>query len=675
MSGLLDLLAARPWAEPLARALLHFLWQGALLGALAAGSLAALREGTPRARHAVAYAFLLAMALAPLATFLVLQAPAETLAPARALAARSLAPALAPALALPATSRAPWIVSLWMAGVALGLVRLAGGFWRVRAYLRMPWEPLDAFWAWRARRHAQALGLRGPVEVRVSRALALPMAARLLRPVVWMPAALFGAMDPVHIDALLAHELAHVARRDWLLNALQGVLESLLFYHPAVWWLSRRIRREREHACDDLAVALCGDAIAVAEALAALEGLRSPTPRKAPGLVPSLELGASGGSLMDRIRRLLTPDPPALPPLRAGLVLLLAAGAAAALPAARVLSDPGTTALPQATPKPARKAAPAAGSGPSTLAPGDTWSASENDGGVRRSYKAWRDADGTPHARYTVNGQERPLDAEGQRWLDGIQARAEAQERQAHAQEARARAMEHRAREHEAQARAMDERARGEEGRAEAAERQARALELQARALALRSDALSRKAEAARPDEERLQAEAARMAEQAARMETEARRLEAQAEKLGRELTSLQAEAAEQALEAAEAEADRVEEAFQEDGAAPTPAPTPTPTPRAVPRGTPAPRAAAAPRARPGDAVEGGVHGGVKDGIRGGVRGGLPATPTPRATPAPPAPPRPPRPPRVPKAPPVAPPAPPAPPDPPAPPPPPAPED
>lgn len=628
MSGLLDLLAARPWAEPLARALLHFLWQGALLGVLAAGSLAAMRRSTPRARHGVAYLFLMVMALAPLATFLVLQAPAEAAASLQGFAAQSRAIALA----VPEASRAPWIVSLWLAGVALGLLRLAGGLWRVQAYLQMPWEPLDAFWAWRARRHAAALGLRGPVEVRVSRALALPMAARLLRPVVWMPAALFGAMDPVHIDALLAHELAHVARRDWLLNALQGVVESLLFYHPAVWWLSRRIRREREHACDDLAVALCGDAIAVAEALAALEGLRSPTPRKAPGLVPSLELGASGGSLMDRIRRLLTPDPPTLPPLRAGLVLLLAAGAAAALPAARVLSDPGAAALPQATPKPARKAAPAAGSKPGALAPGDTWSASENDGGLRRSYKAWRDADGTAHARYTVNGQERPLDAEGQRWLDGIQARAEAQERQAHAQEARAEAMERRAREHEAQARSMDERARGDQAQADAAERLARALEVQARALALRSDALSRRADAARPDEDRLQAEAARRAEQAARMEAEARKLESHAEKLSRELASLQAEAAEKALEAAEAEVERVEEAFQEEAPTPAPMPRPSPTPRAAP----------APRARP----------------------------TPPPTPPPP--PRPPKAPRAPRAvvaptpPVVAPPAPPAPPPPPA---------
>lgn len=670
MTTLLDLLAARAWAEPLARALLHFLWQGALLGLGAAAVLGALRRGTPRTRHAVAYGFLLAMAAAPLATFLLLGASPGGAAP-DAGAALPVLPG-----PLPAPSRSPWIVALWLAGVLLGLLRLAGGFWRVQAYLRAPWEPLDAFWAWRLRRHAAALGLRGPVEVRVASGLALPMAARFLRPVVWLPAALFGALNPLHIDALLAHELAHVARRDWLLNALQGVIESLLFYHPAVWWLSRRIRREREHACDDLAVALCGDAIALAEALAALEGLRPTTPRKAPGLVPSLELGASGGSLMDRIRRLLAPDPPVLPPLRAGLVLLLAAGAAAALPAARAFSDPAQAPAPKAAPKPGTAGARPAPS----LAPGDTWTVSENDRGVRRSYRSWRDADGKVQARYTVNGQEQPLDAEGRRWLEQVQARAADQERRARDHEARARDLERQAREHEVQAEALDVKAQEQQRAADAAERQARALELQARALALRSDALSRRAEASRPDEDRLEAQAARMAEQAARMEAQARRLEEQAEKLGREMASLQAEAAERALEAAEAEADRVEEAFQEE--TPTPPPPPAPPalpgrpappygPRATPR--PTPRPSPAPRALPSGAVPEGVRGGIRDGVAGGIAG---ATPRAALAPTPPPPPRPPKAPRAPRAaapapPPPPPPGVPAPPPPPPPPPPP----
>lgn len=641
MSGLLQ----AAWGEALARALLHFLWQGALLGLLAGGTLAALGRSSARARYGTAYAFLLAMAAAPGITFVLALRPelpawlGPDAAPAAALfRAAPLEPSLRPFL--------PSVVAVWGFGVLLGLVRMAGGFWRVRGYLRAPWEPLDAFWTWRLRRHAARLGLRGAVEVRVAKAVSLPMAARFLRPVVWMPAALFGALDPLQIDALLAHELAHVARRDWLFNGLQSVLEALLFYHPAVWWLSRRIRQEREHACDDLAVALCGDAIALAEALAALEGLRPPTPRRAPGLIPSLELGAHGGSLMHRIRRLLFPDPswpPAFLTPRAGLAALLVAGVAAALPAARSLPVPNPGPAPQASPAPRPGAAP--GSTSTTVV-------NEDDGRVRRSYRTWKDAQGAVHERYAVNGVERPLDDEGRRWL-------------AHRKEQAERA--------EAQAREAEARAEQAERQAEQAERQARALELQARALALRSDALSRKAEAARPDAERLGKEAARRAEQAARMEADARRLEAEAEKLSREMATMQAEAAEKALDAVEAAADRAEEEFQDPEDAPE-----APTPQAH-----------------RDGVEGGVRGGVAGGVRGGVHRtpmpSLPAlaprvprtpvppvppraarapkaalAPTPAATP-PPAPPAPPA--RAPRA------APPAPPPPPPPPPPPAGED
>ena len=103
--------------------------------------------------------------------------------------------------------------------------------------------------------------------------------------------------------AILAHELAHIHRHDYLVNLLQTVVETLLFYHPAVWWISRRIRHEREVCCDDMAVALCGDGLAYARALAALEEERS--------AMPALGVAARGGSLSERIRRILNRPAPA----------------------------------------------------------------------------------------------------------------------------------------------------------------------------------------------------------------------------------------------------------------------------------------------------------------------------------------------------------------------------
>src|SRR6185503_3583474 len=122
-----------------------------------------------------------------------------------------------------------------------------------------------------------------------------------VKPAVLLPAAALTGLSTVQLESLLAHELAHVRRHDYLVNLLQGLIETLLFYHPAVWWVSRQIRREREHCCDDIAVALCGDVKLYAGALAQLEELR--------GRVLEPALAATGGELLGRIRRLLQPAP------------------------------------------------------------------------------------------------------------------------------------------------------------------------------------------------------------------------------------------------------------------------------------------------------------------------------------------------------------------------------
>jgi hypothetical protein len=118
-----------------------------------------------------------------------------------------------------------------------------------------------------------------------------------LRPVILVPAATIAGLTPEQLEAVLAHELAHIRRYDYVVNAAQVLIETLLFYHPAVWWVSARIRRERELCCDDLAVGCCGDAVCYARALTRLERLRLDS--------PSLAVGSTSGPLGYRIRRLL----------------------------------------------------------------------------------------------------------------------------------------------------------------------------------------------------------------------------------------------------------------------------------------------------------------------------------------------------------------------------------
>jgi uncharacterized protein (TIGR03435 family) len=138
----------------------------------------------------------------------------------------------------------------------------------------------------------------------VSALVQVPTVVGWLRPVVLVPVGALGGLPAAHLEALLLHELAHIRRHDYLINILQSVAESLLFYHPAVWWVSGHIRAEREQCCDDVAVSISGDAITYARALAQLESYR-------PAHL-SAAIAANGGSLANRIARLLGQSRPAV---------------------------------------------------------------------------------------------------------------------------------------------------------------------------------------------------------------------------------------------------------------------------------------------------------------------------------------------------------------------------
>jgi beta-lactamase regulating signal transducer with metallopeptidase domain len=308
-------------APACANALLNSLWQGALFALLAAAAFSVLPRSNAALRHVVGMVFLLAMVIAPLvsmATFL--ENPATT-----------LGIGLVPLLSRPhlvtktgvfvqeTNGVAGWVSLLWLLGAALMLVRQLGGLRQIRTLDRQAFDEMPAVWQRRVLVLQQALGIARTVGVRLSDNVLTPFTVRYVRPVVWLPVSILTRLTPDQIEALLAHELAHIRRADWLWNGLQCMAESLLFFHPAAWWLSRRIRAEREHACDDLAVGACGNAIALAEALATLERERLS--------FPHLVLAAHGGSLMQRISRLLSGPPSRLPwRVPAGLIILLCVG-------------------------------------------------------------------------------------------------------------------------------------------------------------------------------------------------------------------------------------------------------------------------------------------------------------------------------------------------------------
>lgn len=193
----------------------------------------------------------------------------------------------------------PWLVGLWAAGVVIGLTRQARGWAGLRRLRRAELSPLPAEWAERfATLCARcAPGLRMPrigetALVRVPQVVGGGAAAILL------PAGFLAGLSPAQAEAIVAHELAHLVRRDFWLNALQTLAEALFFFHPAVFAMSGHIRRERERACDDFAVERTGDALGYAKALATLAGAWPATPALAAD-------GHEPGDLAARIGRVL----------------------------------------------------------------------------------------------------------------------------------------------------------------------------------------------------------------------------------------------------------------------------------------------------------------------------------------------------------------------------------
>jgi beta-lactamase regulating signal transducer with metallopeptidase domain/peptidoglycan/xylan/chitin deacetylase (PgdA/CDA1 family) len=197
----------------------------------------------------------------------------------------------------------PWLVCAWLSGVLLLASRMVGA-WLLVLRLRRSAGPVPECFEELLARVSGRLRVRRAVALCRSALVEVPTVVGHLRPVILIPAGALLGLTPRQLEAVLAHELAHVRRWDYAVNLLQTAAETLLFYHPAAWWLSGRVRAEREHACDDAAVeATGGDALSYARALAALEQLRgAETPPAA------LALAANGGSLMQRIQRLVNTD-------------------------------------------------------------------------------------------------------------------------------------------------------------------------------------------------------------------------------------------------------------------------------------------------------------------------------------------------------------------------------
>lgn len=342
------------WGQRLGWTLVHSIWQGGLVAALAWLVLFSLRRQSARLRYSLAVTFLGVMLILPAITWLTVKIAEPDLIETKAVSAMPSLPSwngkgpilnnsqpdevplvLSPAPSLSddrqllianeplspneATNHSgqptietlnwserahqsirPWlrlIIAVWLAGVLCCAIRPIVGLW---TQWRLQHVGLTAVAEQTQRLMldlARRMQMSRVVRVAESALVTVPMVVGYLRPIILLPASVMIGMTPDQLESLLAHELAHIRRHDWVVNAAQVVIETLMFYHPAVWWLSRRIRFERELCCDDLALAVIGDKATYGRMLLALEELRHQ--------VPAVALAATGGELVQRIRRLL----------------------------------------------------------------------------------------------------------------------------------------------------------------------------------------------------------------------------------------------------------------------------------------------------------------------------------------------------------------------------------
>lgn len=303
------------WVSPdvmrtLGLALVHFLWQGLTLAALLSAAMAMCRSAVTR--YALAVGALVLMLAAPVVTFGILWAGRadanSSLAPSISLSAlpHILAQRSSAGSPLASTLAAPnlpvrgdallWFVELWFAGVIILSLRTAGGVLLIERMRRKDAKPVSAKLHELCVAVQRRLGLARAIRYCESSLLDAPAVIGWFRPAVLLPLTALTGLSDEQLQAVIAHELAHIRRLDNFVNLFQIVVETLLFYHPAVWWVSKRIRAERENCCDDAAISVCSDAVEYARALALMAEWRS---------APTLVMAANRGPLAARVARLV----------------------------------------------------------------------------------------------------------------------------------------------------------------------------------------------------------------------------------------------------------------------------------------------------------------------------------------------------------------------------------
>ncbi|MEM9819424.1 MAG: ankyrin repeat domain-containing protein [Bacteroidota bacterium] len=333
--------------------LIHSLWQGALAAIILATLLILMRRYSSTTRYIVSFLVLLLLFCSTVLSFVLNQSPqATTLATEQTFTlpkgstkalegtAKEKNTTDHPVVLLENETTAtghevgfldnlqnyfaqhiPLLVTLWLFGVLILLLRFLGGLGYVQRLKHYKTTPLPASWQEKAQIFEEKLGIRQSIRYLYSPIAPTPMAIGFIKPVVLLPAKILSGLSTQQIEAILIHELAHIKRHDYSVNLIQSLMEILFFFHPGVWWISSAIRNERENCCDDLAISLTGETTEYAKTLILLQE------QQLQAGIPAVAFTGVRHSFSNRVKRLFN-QPTRFADFKEGFVtaLILIAG-------------------------------------------------------------------------------------------------------------------------------------------------------------------------------------------------------------------------------------------------------------------------------------------------------------------------------------------------------------
>lgn len=304
--------------QAVCRTLLHSLWQGLLLAILTGIILIATRKSRPALRYNLLSLSLLLFVFASGFTFFIEFSRQSQTYPfvsddflvSNSAVTGSLITTERFSLLSPVDQALSWldqffsqnasiIVAIWLVIFVLKSFKAGAGLFYIHQLKQNHWQEPERIWKIKVMQFAETMGIRQPVSLFESAIVTVPMVVGILKPIIFIPAGILANLPANQIEAILLHELAHIKRRDYLVNLIQSFGENIFFFNPAVIWISALIREEREHCCDDIAISITKNDTSFVQALVSFQEYNLPETSHA------MAFPGKRNALLDRIKRII----------------------------------------------------------------------------------------------------------------------------------------------------------------------------------------------------------------------------------------------------------------------------------------------------------------------------------------------------------------------------------